>query len=52
MDIDKVKEARSFLCDLDVLNEIQSVLEKEDNHWWNLLTPRYKAMGRRWYSNA
>jgi len=42
MDIDKVKEARSFLCDLDVLNEIQSVLEKEDNHWWNLLTPDTK----------
>lgn len=42
MDIDKAKDARSLLCDLDTLNEIQSVLEKEDNHWWNLLTPDTK----------
>lgn len=42
MEMNKAEEARSLLCDLDTLNEIQTVLEKEDNNWWNLLTPDTK----------
>lgn len=42
MEKDKAEEARSILSDLEALDEIQSTLEKEDNHWWSLLTPDSK----------
>lgn len=42
MEMDKAKEARSLLSDLEALNELQSTLKKEDNHWWSLLTPDSK----------
>ena len=40
--MEKAEEARSILSDLEALNELQSTLEKEDNHWWSLLTPDSK----------
>lgn len=42
MEKNKAEEARNLLSDLDALDEILTVLEKEDNHWWNLLTPDTK----------
>lgn len=41
MEKDKAEEARSILSDLEALDEIQSTLEKEDNHWWSLAYPRF-----------
>lgn len=42
MEKNKAEEARNLLSDFDDLDEILTVLEKEDNHWWNLLTPDTK----------
>lgn len=42
MDIDKAKDARCLLDDLDSLKDFQEVTDKEDNHWWSLLTPDIK----------
>lgn len=48
MEKNKAEEARNLLSDLDALDEILTVLEKEDNHWWNLLTPDTK----RWHEDG
>ncbi|WP_455072294.1 hypothetical protein [Prevotella melaninogenica] len=39
MNIDKARQARDFLSELDDLKEIKRHTEQENIHWWSFLTP-------------
>ena len=45
MKIDIAKQARGFLSELDILKEIKSHINEEDDHWWAFLTPDIKRWG-------
>ena len=42
MQIDKAKQARVFLLELDRLEEIKRHINKENSNWWSFLTPDIK----------
>ena len=43
MDINKAKQAKVFLSELDNLKEIKRHINKEEDHWWSFLTPDIKS---------
>lgn len=46
MQIDKAKQARVFLLELDGLKEIKRHINEEDDHRWAFLTPDIKSWNR------
>ena len=46
MQIDKAKQARVFLLELDGLKEIKRHINEEDSNWWSFLTPDIKSWKR------
>lgn len=46
MDINKAKQVRVFLSELDKLEEIKRQINEEDNHCWSFLTPDIKIWNR------
>lgn len=42
MNIDKARQARDFLSELDDLKEIKRYTEQEYIHWWSFLTPEIR----------
>ena len=43
MDINKAKQAKVFLSELDNLEEIKRHINEEESHWWSFLTPDIKS---------
>ena len=46
MQIDKAKQARAFLSELDRLEEIKRHINEENDHWWSFSTPDIKSWNR------
>lgn len=42
MNIDKARQARYFLSELDDLKEIKRHIEQENVYWWSFLTPEIR----------
>lgn len=40
------KQAKDLLNKLEQLQEIKSVIEKEERHWWSFLTPDVQTLDK------
>lgn len=46
MDKKKAEQAKGLLYELEKVQDIKIITEKEQDHWWSFLTPDTKNWGR------